>query len=163
MAILACVVVYLCLGSINSIDLFYSQIYIYAKQHNSEFFGDQQKLIMQLIYYVSFWIFGFCSIYQAIYCGFRVTFVLAICARFLTDLIVSLYPKAFYVQFIYPALLGFSNSSFIILPLYCCWRYYSSHSKLTVAGIVLGAKAWAFSGFKLSIFFILGVKKTQTN
>ena len=160
LAIVACVIVYLSVGSINSINLFYKEIFNFMTTKNGYEFDQEAKVTMQLIYYTGFVISMPLSIYSAVHIGFRTTFVISVFVHFGSDILLSLYHNSFFVKNVYPGILGLSNATFEILPLYCCWRYYLVYNKSNVAGIVLGAKALTYSGFKMLIFAIIGTQKT---
>lgn len=83
------------------------------------------------------------GIYIYMRLGFKLTYCLFITWFAGAQIICSFIPNFTVFKVIYGLSGGFCQGALMILPLYCCWRYFDPKHKATVSGIILSAYAIA--------------------
>ena len=87
--------------------------------------------------------------------GFRITFFIFLCWFYIGQLVSSLITNFYLFAVVYGFFGGGAQGALIILPLYCCWRFFPENKKGLVSGIVLSAYALAPIGTSIIALWIV--------
>ena len=140
LAVTGCILVQISVGEINLLGFLYPYFVSYFRIYNPGLKIEQMRAIptywlLAQIYSCPLGVYTFTKI------GFRYTYLLFITSFCIVQWLSSYITNWYLFSFVYGVSGGTSQGALLILPLYCCWRYFPAEYKPRISGLVLSAYA----------------------
>ena len=140
MCVAGCLMIDISVGEFNLLSFLYPYIVSYYRSYNDNI-SYRDIPLLPTVWLMTQVVTGPLSIYLYNKIGYRYTFFIYVCT-FYTGQLVSIYITNFYTYvMVYGVLCGSAQGGLVILPLYCCWRYFPPSYKSIISGIILSAYA----------------------
>ena len=140
LAVIGSILVDIAVGEINLLGFLYPYFVSYFRLHNPDVTMEDMRAIptywlLAQIYSCPLGIYTYTKI------GFRNTYLLFVTSFCIVQWLSSYITNFKVFAFVYGISGGTSQGALLILPLYCCWRYFAAEHKPKISGMVLSAYA----------------------
>ena len=140
LAVIGCLILDMSVGEFNLLSFLYPYFSAYFHHYNQNITPNSMGLLPCIWVSVQ-WASSLLSIKLYNQLGFRVTFFIFLCIFFVGQIAASFLTNFYWFAIIYAGFGGTAQGGLIILPLYCCWRYFPLKYKGVVSGTIMSAYA----------------------
>lgn len=142
MAVIGCLIIDISVGEFNLLSFLYPYFASYFHSFDEDI-TPRSMVMLPCVWLLSQIFSGLFSIKLFNQFGYRVTFACFVVIFFVGQMLSSYITNFYMFALIYGIFGGVAQGGLIILPLYCCWRYFDKKYRSIVSGIILSAYALA--------------------
>lgn len=148
LAVIGCVLVQISVGELNLLGFLYPYFIAYFRIYNPGLKEEQMQMLpiywlVAEVFSCPFGVFVFSKV------GFKFTFLIFISYFCAIQWLSSYITNWYFFSILYGLSGGISQGALMVLPIYCCWRYFPISHKSRVSGIVISS--YAVSPFFTSV------------